>query len=128
MKTRARRGAKRVKRALTYGAVGSGPVGLADAGPRVGVEGAVTGALLWTSALQNLAADPSPARVTVALTVMTGSVTGARRVHTVHWEHTARTTALSVYHFSNRISNLPIYPEHFNSANSPESLLEWKCS
>lgn len=75
---------KKVKRVLTYGAVGSCPVGLADAGPRVGVEGAVTGALLWTSALQNLTVDPAPARVTVALTVMTGSVTGARWVHTVH--------------------------------------------
>lgn len=74
----------KVKRALTYGAVGPCPVGLADAGSRVGVEGAVTGALLWTSALQDFAADPAPARVTVALTVMTGSVTGACRVRTVH--------------------------------------------
>ena len=73
-----------MKSALTYGAVGAGPVGLTDAGPRVGVEGAVTGALLWTSALQDLAADPSPARVTVALTVMTGAVARARRLHTVH--------------------------------------------
>lgn len=69
---------------LTYRAVGPRPLGFADAGPRIGVERAVTGALLWTSALQNLTADPSPARVTVALTMMTGSVTGARRVHTVH--------------------------------------------
>lgn len=44
----------------------------------------MAGALLWTSALQNLTADPSPARVAVALTVMAGSVTGALRVHTVH--------------------------------------------
>lgn len=73
-----------MKHVLTYGAVGSCPVGLADAGSRVGVEGAVTGALLWTSALQNLTVDPTPAWVTVALTVMTGSVTGACRVHTVH--------------------------------------------
>ena len=87
-----------VRRVLTYGAVGARPVGLADAGPRVRVEGAVTGALLGTSALQDLAADAAPARVTVALTVMTGSVTGARRVHTVHWGHTARATAVSVYH------------------------------
>lgn len=69
---------------LTYGAVGSRPVDLADAGSGVGVEGAMTGALLRTSALQNLTADPPPARVTVALTVMTGSVTGARRVHAVN--------------------------------------------
>lgn len=69
---------------LTYGAVSACPAGLADAGARVGVEGAVTGALLRTVALHDLTADPSPARVTVALTVMTGSMTGARRVQTVH--------------------------------------------
>lgn len=69
---------------LTYGAVGPRPVGLADAGPRVGVEGAVAGALLRTSVLEDLAADPSPARVTVALAVMTRSMAGALWVHTVH--------------------------------------------
>lgn len=68
----------KVKCVLTYGAVGPCPVGLTDADSRVGVEGAVTGALLWTSALQDLTADPSPARVTVALTMMTGSMTRAR--------------------------------------------------
>lgn len=72
------------KSVLTYGAVGTCPVRLADAGSRVGVEGAVTGALLWTSALQDLTTDPSPAWVTVALAMMTGSVTRARRVRTVH--------------------------------------------
>lgn len=69
---------------LTYGAVGSGPVVVADAGSRLGAEGAVIGALLGTSALQDLAADAPPARVAVALSVMTGSVTGARGVQTVH--------------------------------------------
>lgn len=88
-----------MKHVLTYGAVGSCPVGLADACSRVGVEGAVTGALLWTSALQDLTADPSPARVTVAVTMMTGSVAGALRVHTVHLGHTMRTTVGLVYHF-----------------------------
>ena len=67
-----------MKHVLTYGAVGPCPVCLTDAGSRVGVEGAVTGALLWTSALQDLTADPSPAWVTVALTMMTGSMTRAR--------------------------------------------------
>lgn len=75
---------RKVTRDLTYGAVGPCPVGLTDASSRVGVEGAVTGALLWTSALQDFAADPAPARVTVAVTMMTGSVTGALRVYTVH--------------------------------------------
>lgn len=42
------------------------------------------GALLGTSALEDLAADAPPARVAVALSVMTGSMTGARRVQTVH--------------------------------------------
>lgn len=69
----------KVKSVLTYGAVGPCPVGLTDADSRVGVEGAVTGALLWTSGLQDITADPSPARVTVALAMMTGPVTGA------HW-------------------------------------------
>lgn len=73
-----------MKHILTYGAVGSRPVGLAHAGSRVGVEGAVAGALLGTRALQNLTADPAPARVTVALAVVTGSVTRTRRVHAVH--------------------------------------------
>lgn len=72
------------KPVLTYGAVSAGPVGLADAGPRVRVEGAVTGALLWTSALQDITADPSPAGVAVALAVVTGSMAGAHRVQTVH--------------------------------------------
>lgn len=69
---------------LTDGAVGARPVGLADAGPRVGVEGAVAGALLRTSALQDLAAGAPPARVAVALAVVTGPVGGARRVGAVH--------------------------------------------
>lgn len=71
---------RRSKDTLTYGAVGPRPVGVANAGPRVGAEGAVIGALLWTSALQDLAADAPPARVAVALAVMTGSVTGAHGV------------------------------------------------
>lgn len=70
----------RSKDTLTYGAVGPRPVGVANAGPRVGAEGAVIGALLRTSALQDLAADAPPARVAVALAMMTGSVTGARGV------------------------------------------------
>lgn len=69
-----------MKCVLTYGAVGPCPVGVTDTGSRVGVEGAVIGALLRTSALQDLTADPSPAWVTVALTMMAGSVTGAHRV------------------------------------------------
>lgn len=68
---------KEKKRFLTYGAVGSGPLVVADAGSRLGAEGAVIGALLGTSALEDLAADAPPARVAVALSVMTGSVTGA---------------------------------------------------
>lgn len=73
-----------IKPVLTYGAVSAGPVGLADADSRVRVEGAVTGALLRTSALQDVAADPSPAGVTVALAVVTGSMARAHRVQTVH--------------------------------------------
>lgn len=69
---------------LTYGAVGSRPVGLTDAGSRVCAEGAVAGALLWTGALQDLTADPTPAWVTVALSMMTGSVAGTLGVHTVN--------------------------------------------
>lgn len=76
-----------IKPVLTYGAVSAGPVGLADADSRVRVEGAVTGALLRTSALQDVAADPSPAGVTVALAVVTGSMARAHRVQTVHWRH-----------------------------------------
>lgn len=76
-----------IKPVLTYGAVRTRPVGLADADSRLRVEGAVTGALLRTSALQDVAADPSPAGVTVALAVVTGSVAGAHRVQTVHWRH-----------------------------------------
>lgn len=72
------------ERVLTYGAVGAGPVGLADAGPGLGVEGAVAGALLRTRALQDLTAHAAPARVTVALPVVAGAVAGALRVHTVH--------------------------------------------
>lgn len=90
---------RKEKQVLTYGAVGSRPVGLADAGSWLRVEGAVTGALLRTSALQDLAADAAPAWVTVALTVMTGSVAWARRVHAVHWGRTVRVTLMSVYHF-----------------------------
>lgn len=83
---------KEIKPVLTYGAVRAGPVGLADADPRVRVEGAVTGALLWTSALQDITADPSPAGVTVALAVVTGSMTRAHGVQTVHYRHTCRDT------------------------------------
>lgn len=75
---------KGIKLVLTNGAVGAGPVGLADADPRVRVEGAVTGALLRTGALQDVTADPAPAGVTVALAVVTGSMTRAHRVQTVH--------------------------------------------
>lgn len=86
---------KKKKQALTYGAVGSGPLVVADAGSRLGAEGAVIGALLGTSALEDLAADAPPARVAVALSVMTGSVTGARGVHAVHCGHTRTHTGVS---------------------------------
>lgn len=75
---------KKVKHVLTYGAVRPCPVGITDAGSRVRVEGAVIGTLLRTSAFQDLAADPSPAWVTVALTMMTGSMTGAQWVQAIH--------------------------------------------
>lgn len=89
---------KEKKQALTYGAVGSGPLVVADAGSRLGAEGAVIGALLGTSALEDLAADAPPARVAVALSVMTGSVTGARGVHAVHCGHTRTHTVSALRH------------------------------
>lgn len=81
-------GSQKNQTILTYGAVGAGPLVVADAGSRLGAEGSVIGALLGTSALEDLAADAPPARVAVALSVMTGSVAGARGVQTVHCGHT----------------------------------------
>lgn len=81
-------GKQREKQLLTYGAVGSGPLVIADAGSRLGAEGAMIGALLGTSALEDLTADAPPARVAVALSVMTSSVTRARGVQAVHCGHT----------------------------------------
>lgn len=98
------------KQNLTYGAVGSGPVVVADAGSRLGAEGAVIGALLGTSALQDLAADAPPARVAVALSVMTGSVTGARGVQTVHCGHTQ---------WCQRSDRKNIKPAHFAARPKP---------
>lgn len=85
---------------LTDGAVGSGPLVVADAGSRLGAERAVIGALLGTSALEDLAADAPPAWVAVALSVMTGSVTGARRVQTVHCEDTHTGVSFETEHQS----------------------------
>lgn len=91
---------------LTYGAVGSCPVGLTDAGTRFCVEGAVAGALLWTSALQDFTVDSTPAWVTVAFTVVTGTMAGAGRVHAVHWGHRTRRKSVLGCNLKTNKSNL----------------------
>lgn len=105
---------KKVKVHLTYGAVGPCPVGVADACSRVGVEGAVAGALFRTSVLENLAADPSPSWVAVALTVMASPMTRALWVHTIHWGRQRQ----SVYHLSTGYRSCLFTPVHFDSASS----------
>ena len=69
---------------LTQGAVGPGPVLVASAGAALGVVRPVSGALVGTHGLGQLAAGPAPAGLTVTLAVDTHAVGRAAGVDAVH--------------------------------------------
>lgn len=74
--------------ALTGGAVGAHPAGVAAAQPRVGDVDAVAVALVGALGPRELAQRPCPARLAVALPAHTDPVPRAAGVQAVHWAGT----------------------------------------
>ena len=70
--------------ALTHGAVRSHPVGVTAAQPGVWYEGPVAVALVWALSPGQLAVEPSPAWLTVALPIHTDAIVGTRRIQAIH--------------------------------------------
>lgn len=70
----------------THGAVGSHPVGVTAAQAGVWYEGAVAVTLVGTLGPGQLAVQPPPAGLAVALPVHADAVVGARRVQAIHCE------------------------------------------
>lgn len=70
--------------ALTHGAVGSHPVGVTAAQPGVRYEGPVAVALVRALGPGQLAVEPPPSWLTVALPVHTDAVVGTRWVQAIH--------------------------------------------
>lgn len=69
---------------LTHGTVGSHPVGITAAQPSVWNKGAVTVALVWALGPGQLAVDPPPAWLAVALPVHTDAIVRTRGIQTIH--------------------------------------------
>lgn len=70
----------------THGAVRSHPVGVAAAEAGVWYEGPVAVALVGALGPGQLAVQPPPAGLAVALPVHADAVVGARGVQAIHWE------------------------------------------
>lgn len=68
----------------THRAVRSHPVGVTAAQPSVWYEGPVTMALVWALGPGQLAMEPSPTWLTVALPIHTDAIVGTRWIQAIH--------------------------------------------
>lgn len=69
---------------LTHGAVRSHPVGVTATQPSVWYEGPVAMALVWALGPGQLAVEPSPAWLTVALPIHTDAIVGTGWIQAIH--------------------------------------------
>lgn len=69
---------------LTHGAVRSHPVGVTAAQPSVWYEGPVAMALVWALGPGQLTVEPSPAWLTVALSIHADAIVGTCRIQAIH--------------------------------------------
>lgn len=69
---------------LTHGTVGSHPVGITAAQASVWDEGTVTVALVWALGSGQLAVEPPPAWLAVALPVHADAIVRTRGIQTIH--------------------------------------------
>lgn len=68
----------------THGAVGSHPVGVTATQPSVWYESPVAMALVWALGPGQLAVEPSPAWLTVALPIHTDAIVGTCGIQAIH--------------------------------------------